>query len=473
MLKKKIPEEQFLYNFKIEDHIPNDHFLRLVKTNINFDFIYKKVEHLYSHTGQPAVDPVVLIKMLLIGYFYNIKSERQLVKEIQVNLAYRWFINYGMDEKIPDHSTISQTRRRKFKNSKLFEEIFDEILRKCIEKGYVNGETILTDSTFIKANASIGSLKELPKKIEEYLKELENNAEEVIKKKSEKKLSNQTHISKTDPESKLADKRSSNFPLGLYYHEHRSIDLSGYITDVYVTPGNVKEHEPYLQRILRQKLVYQLPIKNLVGDRAYGMPEIYKKTSELGFNLFASPKYEGRKKEGFFERKEFKYLKDQDVYQCPAGEILKKKTYEAHRTRWTYSGKWKTCRACEKRNDCIDTRGKIPRPKTFVRNDSQNIIDEIMQKKDSLEWKYYMNRRRVLCEGSYGDAKANHGLGKAKFRGLKSVQEQSLMTAIAQNIKKLIKDLKGKTSLSLQNLKNIVEIKLNIFFSGFCFELKI
>ena len=101
MLKKKKSESKIFYNFSIEDYVPQDHFLRLVTKVMSFDFFYDKVKHLYSKTGQPAIDPVVLIKMLLIGYFYNISSERQLVKDINVNLAYRWFINYDIDEKIP------------------------------------------------------------------------------------------------------------------------------------------------------------------------------------------------------------------------------------------------------------------------------------------------------------------------------------------------------------------------------------
>lgn len=158
MLKKKIIESKIFYNFDLE-----------------------------------SFDPVVLVKMLLIGYLYDIKSERKLEKEIQVNLAYRWFIGYDIDGKIPEHSVISQTRRRKFTNSGIFQDIFDEIVRKLIEKKLIEGNTILSDSTHIKANASKKSF--VPTK--EYLESLDENSDE------EDRPTNNTHYSKTDPDSKL------------------------------------------------------------------------------------------------------------------------------------------------------------------------------------------------------------------------------------------------------------------------------
>lgn len=190
MLKKKKSESKIFYNFNIEDYVPQDHFLRLVSKVISFDFVYDKVKHLYSKTGQPAIDPVVLIKMLLIGYFYDINSERQLVKDINVNLAYRWFINYDIDEKIPHHSTISQTRKRKFSQSDLFQDIFDEVVNQCKEKGLISGESIFTDSTLIKANASMESLKKISLTPKDYFKNLDKEVDNVSEKKETKKKEN-------------------------------------------------------------------------------------------------------------------------------------------------------------------------------------------------------------------------------------------------------------------------------------------
>jgi len=134
--------------------MPQKHFLRNVDSTLDFNFVYEKVGHLYSAVGRQPIDPVIIVKMLLIGYLYGIYSERRLMNEIQVNIAYRWFLGIDLDEAVPDHSTLSQLRRRKFNDSRLFEDIFDEITRKCVEIGLVTGATLLTDSTHVRANAA-------------------------------------------------------------------------------------------------------------------------------------------------------------------------------------------------------------------------------------------------------------------------------------------------------------------------------
>jgi transposase len=154
MMTKRAAIQPKIQFCTIEDLMPQDHFLRDVNSAVDFNFIYEKVAHLYSDTGRPSIDPVIIAKILLIGYLYDIFSERKLMSEIQVNIAYRWFLGIDLDETIPDHSTLSQLRRRKFNDSRLFEDIFDEIVRKCIEIGLVTGETLLTDSTHIRANAA-------------------------------------------------------------------------------------------------------------------------------------------------------------------------------------------------------------------------------------------------------------------------------------------------------------------------------
>ena len=139
----------------IEDLVPENHFLRKLNRLVDFSFIYDETAQLYcQNNGRPCVDPVVLVKYLLIGFLFGIESERRMEQEIQVNMAYRWFLGLDMDERVPDHSTISQNRRRRFNGTGLFRRLFEGIVFQCIEKGLVDGRTILTDSTHVKANAS-------------------------------------------------------------------------------------------------------------------------------------------------------------------------------------------------------------------------------------------------------------------------------------------------------------------------------
>ena len=457
MISKKESERKLIYCLNIEELIPDDHLLRYIDKHIKFDFIRDKVKHLYSHTGRPSIDPVVLFKMLLIGYLYDVKSERQLEQEIQVNLAYRWFIKYDIEDSIPDHSTISQTRRRKFTESTIFQDIFDEIVRQCIAQGFLNGDTILTDSTHIKASASFDSLKKIEITPIEFIKKLDENTdvEQLIDTKDDndnrKKYSNKTHISKSDPDSKLMNRRGK--PMGLHYLEHRSIDISGFITDIHVTPGNVQDSVPYLDRLNRQLWTFKFPMKNVVADRGYGIAEIYKELTEQNINVYIPQKYKERKKEGMYSRKDFPYNKKNDTFTCPAGfELIRRSKNARIDGSYVYYGNKSFCnKDCIKREQCTRTQDGLT--KTINRQQFQDFIDFQLEKRNSLSWKKMLRKRKTLLEGSFGNAKNNHGLSRAKMRGIKKVQEQSLMTAITQNIKKMIKEIKETDNNGINILK--------------------
>ena len=153
MMTRRDGVQQKMLCVTLESLMPEKHFLRRLDSLMDFSFIYQRVEGLYSHRGRPSIDPVVVVKMLLLGYLYGIDSERRLEQEVRVNIAYRWFLGIDLDEPVPDHSTFSQLRRRKFNGAALFEELFDEVVRKCIEHGLIDGKLLLTDSTHVRANA--------------------------------------------------------------------------------------------------------------------------------------------------------------------------------------------------------------------------------------------------------------------------------------------------------------------------------
>jgi len=177
MLRSSHSKQTSLEFVSIESLVPKDHLLRKIDRVIDFEFIRAKVKELYcADNGRPAVDPVVLFKMLFIGYLYGVRSERQLVKEIQVNVAYRWFIGFGLTDKIPDASTFSQNRRRRFTESSIYQDIFDEIVLQAIRRKLVSGRVLYTDSTHLKANANKHKFekKEIEASTRGYLDELEN-----------------------------------------------------------------------------------------------------------------------------------------------------------------------------------------------------------------------------------------------------------------------------------------------------------
>ena len=237
MMNRSYGQQQKMILVTLESLMPEKHFLRDLDRIIRFDFVYEKVGHLYSNVGRRSIDPVVIVKMLLIGYLYGIDSERRLEQEIRVNIAYRWFLGIDLDEPDPDHSTFSQLRRRKFINSALFEEIFAEVVKSCIEHGLVDGKLLLTDSTHIKANAKDSAAEIVTVDVEpsEYLKRLNERAkQEGIYPKSQKKpksavTTKEVRKSITDPESGYMNRAGK--PLGFYYLSHQTCDsLHGLIT---------------------------------------------------------------------------------------------------------------------------------------------------------------------------------------------------------------------------------------------------
>ena len=138
----------------IESLIPETHLLRKIERMVSFNFIYDLLVPYYPATGRPSVDPVSMFKMLLIGYLYGIKSERRLVEEVQLNIAYRWFCGFELDDTIPNHSTFSKTRTRKWQQSDLFQKAFYEIVKQCIDGGLIDGEAMAADGSYIPANVS-------------------------------------------------------------------------------------------------------------------------------------------------------------------------------------------------------------------------------------------------------------------------------------------------------------------------------
>jgi transposase len=195
---KKEFNQRIYYDFNLESMVPDNHLLKRIEKVISFEFVRDKTKNYYSHTGKPSIDPIVLIKMLLIGYLFDIRSERKLIEEITLNLAYRWYIGYDLDEAVPDHSIFSKARERFGK--KLFLNIFEEILKKCIDFGLVSNEAILIDSTIVKANASTQSLVEVNLSPEDYWTKLDQ------KEKPKKKLTGKQFTGKVD-KNKIGKRR--------------------------------------------------------------------------------------------------------------------------------------------------------------------------------------------------------------------------------------------------------------------------
>jgi len=240
--------ESLIYYFQLEDQVPENHLLRLIDRHVNFEFIRARLKDRYSHTGRPSIDPELLLRMLLVGYLYGVTSERKLVEELRMHLAWRWFTGLGFDQEIPHHSTFSKKRHGRFRKSNLFQELLEEIVARCVAAGLVKGQHMSVDGSFIPANADhhsrvppeqLAEVAKVNRTVREYLVELEQ--ENPV----EPPVEQQNKVSTTDPDSTYATKGG---PARLGYYDNYLVDnASCVIVGVQATPARLS-HESVAAR---------------------------------------------------------------------------------------------------------------------------------------------------------------------------------------------------------------------------------
>ena len=445
MLKRAESKQMKMSFVTLEELMPQEHFLRDLDRLVSFDFIYDKVSDLYSSTGRPSVDPVVLIKMLLIGYLYGIDSERRLEQEITVNIAYRWFLGIDLDERVPDHSTISQLRRRKFDGTSVFRDVFDEIVRKCIETGLVSGKLLMTDSTHIRANANhkMREIIEVPDTPTEYMQKLDREAYELglIKEPIEYDTSKTKSVTKssTDPECGMMKRPGK--PVGFHYLDHQTCDAeNGIITDVYVTAGNEHDSTPHTQRLEYQIDKFEMKTEAICADASYDSGEVHNAMLNRNIKTFipertrsGTPNYEPA-----FDPKVFTYDEERDIYVCPAGKVLRYSGYRKKDRRKRYTAKKADCLSCQYKEQC---NGHTKNPRMIDRTLHEKARSIQRQNIDTPEYRAAMRLRKIWCEGNFSHQKANHNLTRTRKRGIERVTEQCLLSACALNLKRLVKCL--------------------------------
>lgn len=446
MLKSNKERQAELEFVTLESLVPEDHLLRKIDKYIDFSFILELVKPYYSEdNGRPSLDPLILFKMIFIGYLYGIRSERQLEKEIQVNVAYRWFLGLGLTEKVPHHSTISWNRCNRFKDTTVFQDIFDHIVLQAIDHRMVGGRVLFTDSTHLKANANKRKhTKEMVSPAaREYIEELnlavqKDRMDHGKKPLKEAKVVNEEKeikVSTTDPESGYMYRDGK--PEGFFYLDHRTTDFKyNIITDVHVTPGNVHDSIPYIQRLDRQKERFGFQIEAIALDSGYLTAAICKSVVDREiFGVIGHRRFQPTK--GLFPKWKFIYNQESNTYTCPNGELVKYRTTTRHGYR-EYVSNPEVCRACPLLKQC--TRSANHR-KVVTRHVWEEAKEQVRLNRLTKSGKILYKKRRETIERSFADGKELHGLRYCRLRGLQKVQEQALMTATSQNIKKIANHL--------------------------------
>ena len=442
MLKKNYDTQTQLEFVSIDELVPQDHLLRKIDKYIDFSFIREKVRHLYCEdNGRPALDPVVLFKMLFIGYLFGIRSERQLIREIQVNLAYRWFIGFGLRDKTPSHAIFSQNRRRRFNDSTIYQEIFDQIVWQAIKSNMVSGKHLYTDSTHLKANANKKKFKKklVEKSSRDYIEALEEDVnsdrkahgKKPLKEKPQTPKVKETKISTTDPDSGYMFREGK--PKGFFYLDHRTVDgKNNIITDTHVTPGNVHDSIPYLGRLDYQCQKFKFDVEAVGLDAGYYTTAICKGLEKRGIKGVLGYSRPARRK-GFLPKSAYIYDEYFGCYLCPKDQPLKYRTTTREGLR-EYVSNPKICKSCELLFKCTQSANHQKVVTRHVWQKHKDQVDEYRY----FEWgKQIYKRRKETVERSFADSKQLHGHRYARLRGLSKVKEQCLLAAACQNMKKI------------------------------------
>jgi IS5 family transposase len=383
-----------------------------------------------------------MFKALFVGYLFGIRSERQLVREIEVNVAYRWFLGLKLTEVVFDASTLSQNRRRRYQDASVAQDIFDTILEQAIAKGLVDGAVLYTDSTHLKANANKNryDLKAIAKSRADYWDALDKAIEEdraghgkkPLKEKERQPAEKETKVSRTDPEAGYMVRDGK--PKGFFYLDHRTVDgQHGIITDTYTTPANVHDSIVYLSRLDRQRQRFGFAPAAVGLDAGYATAGIAKGLEERGILGVTGYRRPTPPRTGMMPSKAFRYEAGNDGYRCPQGQLLAYATTDRSGYR-LYKSDPAICRNCPLLASCTSSANA-------TRVVTRHVWQEAREKTDSYRltpWgKHIYKRRKETVERSFADAKQLHGHRYARFRGLVAVTCQCLLAAAAQNIKKI------------------------------------
>jgi len=469
MMGKRVFAPKLYYQLSLDQLVPQNHLLRQIATAVDFSFVYPLAKSHYSHTGQPSVDPVVIFKTMLIGYLYGITSERRLMSEVQVNLAYRWFLGYDFDEFIPDHSVLTKARSRF--GMDVFEKFFEHSIRLCGQAGLLGEGPVYVDATHIGAAASMESLVKReesvrpPLSVKDYIRKVykENpvpqeedgdmnstpaddkttpECEATAYRDSEARIrcrskKNREYVSRTDPEATVV--HSIRAGLKLAYKAHVAVSgKEGLVITAAIATTGIAGEEHLLNEVLRCHTRYtEIPVQEAVADTRYGTLANYVSLDRAGIAAFIPPHERTNGVNGFWGKDHFSYVPEQDIYLCPAGKKMKPFGMCDGKKRVAYRCEPGTCQACQLREKCTPYGNH----RSVTRFVDQRLIEEARERMQNPLGRELMKQRKTRIEGIFALGKELHGLRRTRLMGRWKVQIQLWLTATVINLKRAIKAL--------------------------------
>jgi transposase len=436
-------QDRLFYEFDLEDMVPGDHLLRRIDAALDLSWLRAEMQAHYSPLGCPSVCPELMVRMLIVGYCYSIRSERRLCQEVRMNLAYRWFCGLGLEDKVPDHSTFSVNRHGRFRDSDILRKVFEEVVCGCMSAGLVGGEGFAVDASVIEANASRfqrveGSevdwtdAQRANRPVSEYLIALESENPPINPKQEPKALS------PTDPAAAWTTRGRHKVMFG--YSLNYLIDMeNAVILDVEATPTRIsKEVDATETMIERVEERFALKPDHLAGDVAYGTGEMLGWLVEHEIDPHIPVWDKAKREDGTFSRADFTYDKERDLYICPGSKTLKT-TGRVHDGKTLYYRASKfDCEACPLKARCC--------PKSPARRISRDLNEAARDYTRALmETEAYAasSGERKKIETLFGEAKSILSMVRLRLRGLTGARDEFLLTATVQNLKRLANHTTG------------------------------
>lgn len=434
-------QDQFFYAFNLDDAVPSDHLVRKIAAVLDLSWVHHDLAGHYSHLGRPSIDPELMLRMLILGYIFGIRSERALVREVQVNLAYRWFCRLSIEDNIPDHSAFSRARNERFADGDALRLVFERVVASCIAAGLVGGEGFAVDASLIEADANRSrsvrgqdwnkdiDAKAVNRATREYLETIDDAAFGSASKTTPK------FVSPADPAAQWTGAKRDKAIFA--YADNYLIDVTfGIIVDVEASRAiRQAEVETSRRMIDRTQDRFGLKPEYLAADTAYGAaPNLNWLVNDKGIAPHIPVLDKSGRGDGTFSRADFRFDDETNRYICPAGKTLKQIGRQYADEALRYFADRRDCQACPLKVRCCpnSTRRKVTRS---LYEPARDVARALAQTEKHQQTQH--ERRKV--EMLFAHLKRIIGLNRLRLRGPKGAQNEFTLAAIAQNLRRLAK----------------------------------
>lgn len=451
MGRRKNGQGQFFYSFDLDEVVPPDHLVRQIDGVLDLGWVHKELAPYYSPIGRPSIDPALMIRMLIIGYVFALRSERRLCAEVQVNLAYRWFCKLGIEDKIPDHSVFCRARHERFRESDALRRVFEGVVAMCIAAGLVGGEAFSVDASLIKAD--VDKMKRVPgdqpiawpkisHAVREYLVALDAAHNDEKDGGGDGGGSNSSggsrgkppkEVSLTDPQATWITRPGVN-PFFAYDANYLIDNKAGIIVDAEGTRANrtveIAVTQTMVDRVGRR---FDLRPPRLAGDTAYGAVRLLKWLVDRNIAPHIPVWDKSARPDGSFSRADFVFDQQRNVYTCPGGAELTSTGSVDQGRIVHYRASKSDCSICSLKPKC--TTAVV---RKVTRDINEDVRDGVRALANTAAFQQ-SRRERKKVEMRFAHMKRILRLDRVRLRGLSGVRDEVLLTATAQNLRRLVK----------------------------------